>query len=821
MNTVTKTAWSNIRHNRSRNLLIGIAIVLTTLLLFLIPSIGYNIVELEFATINETYPTWHALYRGVDDKTAGELKSREEFSVSGLRSDVGVLAAQQANVSMMYIDETCMKLNKQELLEGSYPEAENEIVISKDVLGFFRSDAGIGDTVTLPYQVYRGDGLDYAQEGTFTISGLLEDNEVNRENKQYTALVSEAFMRKEVPAGEINYRIYFRINDEHISDSDKLEAQIKEIGAQFGLTENDMAINNDYIAANYVDPSMVPAIIGIMLIVILAGVITIYSIYYVSMIHRIQEYGKLRAIGATRHQLRQIVLREGLLVAVIAVPVGLIAGSVIIKPVFYKFLDFGVAVSPDMVTVMQRLLENGTVGLYHIWSYLLAAAVTLLTVYLSLLKPMRIAGKISAMEAIRFQGVDKKKKHMRKGYDSLNLVRLTKANLTRNKKRTMITILTMSFTGILVVVVATVLSCADPKESANASILGNYVVGINSEENNKEHPELSWKEIQKNNPLNEAFRQQIEALEGVTATSFVKRLSFYCSSFSEGADRQSIAALPEKYLKEALTYVTEGDVTYEDLKEGNKVLVEKSELRWNPQLKVGQTFTAEVEDMDEIRTVEMTIAGITDVPSAYGNYGGFIMAEEGIQKLANGQMNTGIIIESKEKVDTRLRKQLEELVETDPRFGMRSWENEYNNWRSGMVMISYGSYAFLIILGVICVTNLINTMINSIYMRKKELGMMQAIGLSEHQLLTMLQAEGLFYTAGALLLSLGVGSLAGYGMFLWAKADGMFNMQFYHYPTEAVLVMVGIIVGIQIVLSLLIGKSLKRQSLIERIRFSE
>ena len=42
----------------------------------------------------------------------------------------------------------------------------------------------------------------------------------------------------------------------------------------------------------------------------LAGILTIYSIYYISMIPKVQEYGKLKAIGATKKQIRQIVFRE-------------------------------------------------------------------------------------------------------------------------------------------------------------------------------------------------------------------------------------------------------------------------------------------------------------------------------------------------------------------------------------------------------------------------------------------------------------------------------------------------------------------------------
>ena len=97
-----------------------------------------------------------------------------------------------------------------------------------------------------------------------------------------------------------------------------------------------------------------------------------------------------------------------------------------------------------------------------------------------------------------------------------------------------------------------------------------------------------------------------------------------------------------------------------------------------------------------------------------------------------------------------------------------------------MMIFGVIGYAFLIILGAIGIMNLINTMINSIYTRRRELGMIQAIGMSEKQLVRMMQLEGLFYTAGTLLVSLGLGSLAGYGVFLYAKQDG--SAEYYRVP---------------------------------------
>lgn len=136
-----------------------------------------------------------------------------------------------------------------------------------------------------------------------------------------------------------------------------------------------------------------------------------------------------------------------------------------------------------------------------------------------------------------------------------------------------------------------------------------------------------------------------------------------------------------------------------------------------------------------------------------------------------------------------------------------------------MMLTRSACYAFLGILGAICIMNMINTMIHSVHVRKKEIGMLQAVGMSDFQLQLMLQLEGLFYTAGTLLMAVGGGSLAGYPVFLWARKNGMFNIRNYHYPLEATLIMIAVLVSVQIIMVFVIGTSVKKDSLIDRIRF--
>lgn len=820
MKMTTRVAYCNMRHYKSKNILIGIAIILTTLLLFVIPSIGKDMVEVNFAVINKIYPTWHALYRNVDESTVMKLAAHHDVKTYGLRSDAGYMNLEDATVSMMYMDRTGMELYKVKLKEGQLPQKENDIVVSKGILEALGQNGKIGDTITVPYQILKDDGLDYTKEKDFRICGFLADNESSKEQKQYTSLVSEAFLKAEIPVEQVKYRFLLQVNGQKGNTTADYTETIQNIARQFGISEDDMNINKEYLAANYVDPATIPVIVGIMLIVVLAGIITIYSVYYVSMNQRVREFGKLKAIGATKRQLRQIVLREGMGVALFAIPIGLLIGTVAVKVVLLQFVEHAKD-SNVLITEAYKVVAKGEVQLYYWWIYLLAIAVTLCTVYLSLMKPMRMAAKVSEIEAMRYQGGSKRQKSSRKGYQFLNIGRLTKRNLAENKKKSTITIVSMAVTGIFVMMVATVLSYANPMESAKSSIVGQYEISPIVESGNKEHPEYEWAEVQKNNPLNEGLKQQIEELDGVERVDVFTALKVSGGPFEEKIGTEFINGVPEEYAEELKKGITEGNVTYEELKSGDKVILDRALLHWYPDIKVGDKLKLNIHDGDNTFQKEIEVAAIGEYGTGLTNYNCLIMAKEGAEKLTINNSSSYFQVIADKDYDEALEASLQAIVDGSGRLQMRTWKNEYDTWENAIQMTRGACYAFIIILAAISIMNLINTMINSVHVRKKELGMMQAIGMSDRQLMKMLQLEGIFYTVGTLIISIGVGSLAGYPLFLYAKRTGMFDISTYHYPVTAAIIIILTLFVIQMLLAIFIAKSVRKDSLIERIRFSE
>lgn len=819
MKMTTRVAFDNMKYNKSKNILIGTAVVLTTMLLFIVPAVGKGLFDTQYAAIKRLYPSWHALYRDVDEETVRQLAAHHDISRYGLRADAGYFNIEDARIAMIYMDQEGLEMYKMEPEEGKAPEKEDEIVVSRGILDELGQKGDIGDTITVPYQIFRGGELDLAQNRTFRICGFLEDSKANREKRAYTALISDAFLRSEVPEEEIAYRFLLQISDEDSPATDEIKGKIEEIAARFSIAENAVTINEDYLAASYTDPATVPVIILIMVIIVLAGSITIYSIYYVSMSQRIQEFGRLKAIGATKRQIRQIVLREGLCICVPGIPAGLLLGALSSEAVLKTFAKT-VSKTNESLSIYIEILDTGEVTAHCWWIYLLAAFVTLCTVYISLCRPMRAAAKVSEIEAMRMRDTGKKKKAAKKGYESLTIARLTVRNLTENKKKSLITILSMSATGIFLIVISTVLSCTNPREAANSSMVGQYEVSPIIEEHNKEHPERRLSEIEKNNPLNDTLKKQLESLPGVERVDAFTDIRATGEPFDEN-DMNFINGIPEEYAKELEKGIIKGNVTYEELKSGDKVIIDRALQFFYPSLDVGQKLELTLHDADRSYKKEIEIAAIGNYGSGLTNYSYLLMAKEAADRLTEHNCTSFFHITADKDYDPELEKSLSEIINTSGRLAIRTWKKEYDQSKIQMAMISGACYAFLGILAAISIMNLINTMINSVHVRKKELGMMQAIGMSDSQLFKMLQLEGLFYTMGTLAISIGLGSLAGYPVFLYARDRGLFEIRDYHYPLTAALAISGALLLIQILLAAGISRSVKKNSLIERIRFSE
>ena len=168
-----------------------------------------------------------------------------------------------------------------------------------------------------------------------------------------------------------------------------------------------------------------------------------------------------------------------------------------------------------------------------------------------------------------------------------------------------------------------------------------------------------------------------------------------------------------------------------------------------------------------------------------------------------------------------VKKTLQDIVAKSEHFTLYSLDEEMSIGRAGISLTKYPVYLILVLIAVIGFLNLINTMITSVITRKRELGILQALGLSNRQLVRMLSAEGMFFTVGTLFISATLGHVFGYLFFVYAKKMHFMSLTSYHFPLLETILLVLVLLGGQTAITLYISKKVEKESLIERIRSQE
>ena len=85
----------------------------------------------------------------------------------------------------------------------------------------------------------------------------------------------------------------------------------------------------------------------------------------------------------------------------------------------------------------------------------------------------------------------------------------------------------------------------------------------------------------------------------------------------------------------------------------------------------------------------------------------------------------------------------------------------------------------------------------------------------------MLQLEGLLFTAGTLFISLLPGNLLGYAAFCFCKKEGFIGLFSYRLPVFELLCFTFAIIGLQAALAFLLSRNVKKEALVDRIRYHE
>ena len=518
MKTISRIAYSNDKRNRTRSILIMMAICLTTMLLVIISTVGNGVIHLQKSQAAGSYGSNYGLFVSADGSQLKEVNRRAEIDATGTMCTEGIIKGNEKG-GFVCMDETARKMlpyNKEyELKEGKYPEKMQEIAAGR---AFFRAmgygDVKIGDTVTLDYRA--GMQSEYKPE-EFVVSGILYDRDEYTIEASYVAFGSQEFYDEHVAENDRQYNIYFTLNDSANVSMNNIDSVIKQIAAACGIEEKNVIVNDLYLQWVLQPSYETIAVCGVLILaIVLFSVVVIYNIFQVGIANKIQEYGKIKALGATKKQMKQLIFREGIFLTISSIPVGLLLGFLIAKCGFNWLVEQGNLVSTGTDSMG---VQNQQVSLFSLPVMLLCIFVSFFTVALALRKPMKIVSRISPIEATRYlENAETQKKGKRNGRKNVTVFSMAMANITGNPKRTIGTILTLGLSCALFVIISNYVGNIDTEHEARLSVNhGQFELQLDySAEYDERYPENNLDTILTDDPLNDSLIEEIKSIPGVT-----------------------------------------------------------------------------------------------------------------------------------------------------------------------------------------------------------------------------------------------------------------------------------------------------------------
>ena len=807
MKTISRIAYSNDKKNKTRSILIMMSICLTTMLFVIISTVGNGVIHLQKSQAASSYGSNYGLFIAADGTQLKEVERRAEISDIGIMCTEGILKGNE-NGGFVSADETVRKMlpyNQEYVLkEGKYPEKMQEIAAGR---AFFRAmgygDVKIGDTVTLDYRA--GMQSEYKPE-EFVVSGILYDRDEYTIEASYVVFGSQDFYNERVAEGDRQYNIYFTLSDSANVSMNNVAPVIKEIADSCGIDQKNVIINDLYLQW-VLQPSyeMIVVCGTLILGIVLFSVVVIYNIFQVGIAQKVQEYGKIKALGATRKQMKQLIFREGILLAVPSIPLGLLFGFLIAKVSFNWLVEQGNLVSSG--------IKNHQVPLFSLTIMLICIFVSFLTVVLALRKPMKIVSRISPIEATRYlDGSKTQKQGRRKGRKDVTVFSMAMANVTGNSKRTIATILTMGLSCVLFVIISNYVGNIDTEHEARIAINhGQFELQLDYSQNYDEaYSENNLDTILQNNPLNDSMIEEIKSIPGVTDVMTREIVSVNLNGTRFPADIVS---------KNDFDFMRQdgdiGSMDYDQAVKNGDIFFGWSAWMEQDGYAPGESIVFDFENGSETYTYQGKIAG------SFVSADTYLVIPEGVYRSMNprGTAYGYLWVDCDKKDVASVEQSLNTLISNTSHIKMDTYHAQLQSAEYVSRMMKLGCYLFMAIVGLIGFMNLANTMIINITTKKQEYGVLQAVGMTNKQLNLSLQIQGLIFTVGTICVALAAGLPLGYALFSYAKHNGIFGMNVYHVPLIPILVMILLVGILQIVLSCVLSSNLKKETLVERIRY--
>lgn len=788
---ISTMSKSSLKTSRLRNIFVMITIILASSLLtvILMFAVGQN-----EKTKRDLSHAQEVGYYNLTEEQVEKLKNDERIAYQ-VQVKTGTVSEMDGfSIIPYYVSQLSDKIRIAELESGKLPQAENEIAVQKSMLEKLNVSPKVGSKVTLEF--YDGN------TETFVVSGIIKGEGTN----QFAVFFSKDYADNGSQLKDSPYEVYAKIYGASTMNEYDCKECMYLIGSDAGIERKYVSPSKAFLDTLSINSQQVLTYGVVGAVILLACILVIYGVFYLSVIGRIHQFGQLRTIGMTKKQMKKFVSKEGRLLFLKSAPIGILIGIIV-----------GYFILPEGFSIVNTLI---IVACVFVVIYLITMT--------SITKPSKIASDVSPIEAIRYTPQDTmKNKANKKTCRNLSPIGLGIMNFSKNKKKATITMLSLGLGGILFITAATYMSSFDKADYSRQGYFKDAEFYIQYSESAIELEENGTSGIQAKSPMNDNFVKEIENIEGVEKVTEVKNfgISYDFPEHSEYDNDDYILPLNEEQIKNIDKYIEDGTADYDKLMTGNYILVADNgnvEEIYGWKFNIGDKITIHYFDGNKMAEREVEILGTLSHDFVLDNSssleGWFVMPEKPILNwLTYDSLNAQILISTDESKTEQVGAELEQIVEERPELSLETLaeSTEIHNAEADRVFGAISGLAIFIMM--FSILSMMNTLITNIVTRKQELAMLESIGMSKSQIRKMLLGESLLLVIATVGVTLTIGTLCGYFLCNMLYNNGMYYMSF-KFPTVFTVAYVVVLTLVPLVITIASMKSFSKEALVERLR---
>ncbi len=741
--------------NKSRRNILLLAIALTSILFTSLFSVALGLGKsMETQTMKTIGTISHGSFKELSDKDISILSKDKDIKEFSIREKVGILDDEKISAELSYIDNNGFEWSLIEKVKGKFPEKENDVFIDLATAKKLGYQGEIGEEIEVPFNIerpYTGEIIEKKSD-KFIISGTFQ-NPIDSNVGVGQIYLSKAYVDKlSLPENnkdvEVMLKNSFMIRDKLLNIAERNGYKVADNPGHLSDKEIRIGVNFAYLLSgdSSFDFKTFLPFLAFLILVMVAGYLIINNIFKISVNEDIKLLGLLKTIGMTRPQIKKLIHLESLATSLPAIIVGDIVGISIGKIILNKIFA-----NNEMLTDVKLSL------IVIILIILFSTAFTLLTVFLSVMRPARYAAKVSPIEASRYNETTIKKKYKS---ENITLGKLARRQVFSNKFRFVSIVLSISLSAVILNSVLTYTGNIDLEKGVSDVIATDYNIASPKY--------FRYMYSGSEDGINEKFIDEIENHKGYKGGGALYYYGYEHTYPDIKIEDHRIAPILfgiDEFLINKQK-ITEGDFDKDKWQTGNYVMLgeygdKKSAFKTGDKIKINvKNKVKEVQVMGKVeynfsnglRYFPVIKEDVNDESSTTLGLEYIYMNPNEYKKLTGDKsiMSYGFDVEKSEKENFD---KLLKSFENEPGFSYDSRNLQIKSTMEFKNLIEFAGYSLSIVLFLISVLNFINVIATEILRNMVNLSILEAIGMTKKNIKIYLVKKNLIYSFCGLVCS--------------------------------------------------------------------